>query len=61
MLPAGPVSVARIDADCVVTEHGVAQLRHLDVHERARTLIAIADPAHRESLERGWHEITQKL
>lgn len=61
MLPAGPVSVARIDADCVVTEHGVADLRHLDVHERARALIAIADPAHRESLERDWHEITQRL
>jgi len=61
MLPAGPVSVARIDADCVVTEHGVADLRYLGVHERARALIAIADPVHRESLERDWHEITQRL
>ena len=61
MLPPGPVSVARIDADCVVTEHGVAHLRHLDVHARARAIIAIADPAHRETLERDWHEITQRL
>ncbi len=61
MLPAGPVSVARIDADCVVTEHGIADLRLLDVHARARAMIAIADPAHRESLERDWRDITQKL
>ena len=61
MLPVGPVSVARIDADCIVTEYGVADLRHLDVHARAHAIIAIADPAHRESLEREWHEITQRL
>ena len=61
MLPAGPVSVARIDADCVATEHGVADLRHLDVHARARAMIDIADPAHREALEREWHAITQRL
>ena len=61
MLPAGPVSVARIDADCVVTEHGVADLRHLDVHGRAHAIIAIADPAHRESLERAWRDIAQRL
>ncbi len=61
ILPAGPVSVTRLDADCVVTEHGIADLRHLDVHARARALIAIADPSHRESLERDWHGITQQL
>ena len=61
ILPAGPVSVTRLDADCVVTEHGIADLRHLDVHARARALIAIADPTHRESLERDWHGITQQL
>ena len=61
ILAAGPVSVTRLDADCVVTEHGIADLRHLDVHARARALIAIADPTHRESLERDWHGITQQL
>ena len=61
ILAAGPVSVTRLDADCVVTEHGIADLRHLDVHARARALIAIADPSHRESLERDWHGITQQL
>lgn len=61
MLPSGPVSVARVDADCIVSEHGVADLRHLDVRERARAIMAIADPAHRESLERAWHELARQL
>lgn len=61
MLPAGPVSLSRIDADCVVSEHGVADLRHFGVHERAGAIIAIADPAHRESLERAWRELAKQL
>lgn len=61
MLPSGPVSVARIDADCIVSEYGVADLRHLDVHARARAIIAIGAPAHRESLERAWHELAHHL
>lgn len=61
MLPSGPVSVGRVDADCVVSEYGVADLRYLDVHARARAIIAIADPAHRESLERQWHELERRL
>ncbi|MFT4257900.1 MAG: acetyl-CoA hydrolase/transferase C-terminal domain-containing protein [Pseudoxanthomonas sp.] len=61
MLPPGPVSLARVDADCVVTEHGVAELRHLDVHARARALIAIAAPEQRESLENSWREISLTL
>ena len=61
MLPSGPVSLSRVDADCVVSEYGVADLRHLDVHARARAIIAIADPAHRESLGRAWHELARQL
>ena len=61
MLPAGPVSLARVDADCIVTEHGVAELRHLDVHERARALIAIAAPEHREALSAAWHELSRSI
>lgn len=61
MLPSGPVSVVRIDADCIVSEYGVADLRHLDVHARARAIIAIGAPAHRESLERAWHELAHHL
>lgn len=61
MLPSGPVSMARVDADCIVTEHGIANLRHLGVHERARAIIAIAHPRHREGLEREWHELSRRL
>lgn len=61
VLPAGPVSVARVDADCIVSEHGIADLRHLDVHARARALIAIAAPEHRQSLERSWHDLSLRL
>lgn len=61
MLPAGPVSLARVDADCIVTEHGVADLRHLDVHQRAAALIAIAAPEHREGLASAWHDLSRTL
>lgn len=37
--------------DHVVTEYGVAALRGASLHERARGLIAIAHPAHRDELQ----------
>jgi len=51
-LPDGVVTTARADADIFVTEHGVADLRGQPLAERARRLIAISHPAHREALER---------
>ncbi|MBM6545430.1 acetyl-CoA hydrolase/transferase family protein [Janibacter sp. YIM B02568] len=48
----GPVTTSRADVDCVVTEHGVAHLTGCTLRERARRLIAVAAPEHRESLER---------
>ena len=45
------VSTPRTDVDVVVTEHGIADLRHCDGRERARRLIAIVDPAARADLE----------
>ncbi len=39
------------DVDCVVTEHGVADLRGTAPVERARRLIAVADPDYRPDLE----------
>jgi len=48
------VSCGRADADTVVTEHGVAELRGQSLDERARRMIAIADPKWREALEAGW-------
>jgi acyl-CoA hydrolase len=44
------VSTPRCDIEVVVTEHGVADLRGVDDRERARRLVAIANPAHREAL-----------
>ena len=46
----GVVTTPRADADYVVTEHGVAELRGRTLAERARALIAIADPAFRAGL-----------
>jgi acyl-CoA hydrolase len=49
-LSAGVTTTARADADLVVTEHGVADLRGATLRERAARLIAIADPRHRDRL-----------
>jgi acyl-CoA hydrolase len=51
-LRGGVVTTARVDVDAVVTEHGVALLTGCGVMERARRLIAVAAPHHREGLER---------
>lgn len=48
----GPVTVPRNDAHIIVTEHGRAELKGKSDAERARALIAIADPKFREDLER---------
>jgi acyl-CoA hydrolase len=49
-----PVSVARADADLVVTEHGVADLRFASLEERALRMAAIAAPAFRDGLLAAW-------
>jgi acetyl-CoA hydrolase len=49
-LSGGIVTTARSDADIVVTEYGIAELRGSSVSERARQLIAIAHPDFRGSL-----------
>ncbi len=43
-------SVAYGDADTVVTEFGVAELRGKSLRERAEQMIAVADPRHRPAL-----------
>lgn len=59
-LPAGvPAGVSRADVDCVVTEHGVAELRGASVAERAERLIAIAAPAFRDELAAQWETLQQ--
>lgn len=49
------VTTPAADVDMIVTEHGVAHIAGCDDLERARRIIAIADPAHREALERSIH------
>jgi acyl-CoA hydrolase len=48
------IGIARSDIDTVVTEHGVADLRHKSVDARADALIAIADPPFRATLADEW-------
>jgi acyl-CoA hydrolase len=48
------VSIGGDLTDAVVTEHGVARLRGLAGNARAKALIAIADPAHRDRLAKEW-------
>jgi acyl-CoA hydrolase len=48
-------------ADAVVTEHGVAELRGLSLDARARALIAIASPEHRDALSAAWDLMRTKL
>lgn len=46
----GVTTTARSDADVVVTEHGVADLRGIPIRARARRLIDIAHPRFRDEL-----------
>lgn len=55
------VAVPRHDADYVVTEHGIAELRGVSIIERGKRLIAVAAPQHREALDQAWSEIVRKL
>ncbi len=51
----GPITLARSDVDHIVTEHGVAHLRGAGLKARARQMIDIAQPDHREALDRQAH------
>jgi acyl-CoA hydrolase len=55
------VTIPRADMDVVVTEHGHARLRGLDLDARAAALIAIADPAHRARLASAWDEMRRAM
>jgi acyl-CoA hydrolase len=47
------VTTPRADVDAIVTEWGIAELRGCSLRERARRMIAIAAPQHRDALSRG--------
>lgn len=48
------VSIARSDAPILVTEFGAVDLGPLDSGARARAIISLAAPGHREALQRAW-------
>jgi acyl-CoA hydrolase len=52
LTPGSVVTTLKNTVDNVVTEHGIAELRGVPIAERARRLVAIAAPEHREDLER---------
>lgn len=54
--PGTAVTAARTDVDCVVTEHGIAELKGRSVDARARALIEIAEPRFRDELRDLWKE-----
>lgn len=56
-LPDGVVTTPRAEADVIVTEHGIAELRGRTLAERARALLAIADPAFRDDLARASEQL----
>lgn len=52
LTPGAGVVTTRFQANYVVTEHGIVNLRGRSLPERAKLLISIANPADREELER---------
>jgi acyl-CoA hydrolase len=48
-------------ADVVITEHGHAELRGLDMNARAEALIGVAAPAHRAALADAWSRLRAGL
>ncbi len=55
--PGDAITTSRNDIDYVITEHGVAPLRGQNIHERARRLIAIAEPKFRDELKEQFKDI----
>ena len=52
---------ARTQQLCLGLEHGAADLRGKSHQDRAKLLIGIADPAHRDTLERAWAEMAATI
>jgi acyl-CoA hydrolase len=52
------ISISRADAPILVTEYGSADLEPLDTKARARAIIALAAPHHRDALSKAWQDMT---
>ncbi|MEY4672296.1 MAG: hypothetical protein RL148_80 [Planctomycetota bacterium] len=59
--PGAGVVTTRAHVHWVVTEHGAVDLRGRNLRQRARALISVADPQHREALERAAVERFHRL
>jgi acyl-CoA hydrolase len=59
--PGAGVVTTRAHVHWVVTEHGAVDLYGKNLRQRARALISIAHPDHREALERAAHERWRQL
>ena len=57
LTPGSVVTTLKNTVDHVVTEHGLVELRGKSLAERARLLISIAAPEHRDELEREAREL----
>ncbi|MGF1534389.1 MAG: acetyl-CoA hydrolase/transferase family protein [Bernardetiaceae bacterium] len=55
--PGGGVVTTRAHAHYIITEYGIAELYGQNIRTRARRLINIAHPDHREALERAAYEV----
>jgi acyl-CoA hydrolase len=56
----GPVTVPRSDADVIVTEFGVAELKGCSLAERARRMVRIAHPDFQRDLDEAAHTIARQ-
>ena len=61
VLSESSVSISRSEADTIVTEYGIANLKDKSIDERAEALIRIAHPKYREGLAKSWIEMRQSL
>lgn len=57
LLPESSVTIGRGEADTLVTEHGIANLRGKSLDQRAAEILTIAHPKFRESLANQWHKL----
>ena len=59
--PGAGVVTTRSHVHYVVTEYGAVNLFGKNLHQRAKALIDIAHPSHREQLERDWHAFQKRV
>ncbi len=55
--PGAAVTTPRMDVHWLVTEYGAVNMKGMSTHQRARAIIGLAHPKHREDLERAAREL----